>query len=271
MPPGAELSIQGEVDFQTINDRYINLWTSFAKRDQLETARYPIQYPSTMSRGSLLFVGCNPSFRAPENIRPKALTGLPTDMREEDYCRWGGELNPAQYMAAERQYQNSMTKVHVLRDQYFRVLDKVCTGSGMSRWEHIDLFGIRETNQNLVLRMLGIQSIGKDEEEIEAFEISEFAKMQIQITLDAIGLLAPLAIVVISAISSKVLKSYSKQMNMKLTFREDIGTYVMNVGKDPVPVFLAGMLARQRALDVFSRERLIWHIRHAHTLLARES
>ena len=271
LPPGAELSIQGEVDFQTINDRYINLWTSFAKRGQLETTRYPMQYPSKMSRGSLLFVGCNPSFRAPENIKPKTLTGLPTDMREEDYSRWEGELNPAQYMAAERQYQNSITKTHVLRDQYYRILDKVCTGSGMPCWEHIDLFGIRETNQNLVLKMLGIQSIGKDEEEIEVFEISEFAATQIQIALEAISLLAPLAIVVISAISSKVLKSYSKQMKMKLTFREDIGTYVINVGEKPVPVFLAGMLARQRALDVFSRERLIWHIRHAYTLLKKET
>jgi hypothetical protein len=252
-----------EADMVHINDQYIDLWTTFAKHNQPETARYPVQYPSRMKRGSLLFVGCNPSFRAPDNIRSKTLPGLRQDMKEEDYFRWG-QLSPAQFKEAERNFQDRITKDDMLKDQYFRILDKVCTASGMSRWEHIDLFGIRETKQTQVLQMLGIRSIGKDEEEIEEFHISEFAAIQVQIALEAVTLLEPLAVVVISAIASKVLKGYAKKSKLDLTFNDNLGTYIMTVAEKKTPVFLSGMLARQRALDVFSRERLTWHIRFAH-------
>jgi len=191
-------------------------------------------------------------------------------MTEEDFYAWDGELNQQKtFQEAEKRCQLSLSKDEILRDRYFKVLSEVTEASGLPRWEHIDLFAVRETSQKEVIKLLKIQGAGNDEDPSEVFNMSEFAKVQLDIALDAFTLLEPSTIVVISAIASKVLRSYVKQKKLNLEFRKDCGTYMLALGGRRIPLFLSGMLARQHALDVFSRERLGWHIGYAQTFSER--
>ena len=49
-----------------------------------------------------------------------------------------------------------------------------------------------------------------------------------------------------------------KLLNLK--FDKSIGTYLYKYNEKEIPVFISSMLTGQRALDVESRIRLIWHI-----------
>ena len=44
-------------------------------------------------------------------------------------------------------------------------------------------------------------------------------------------------------------------------WKKEIGTYVLTMKNVNCPVFLSGMISGQRALDIFSKERLIWHMK----------
>ncbi len=240
-----------EVDLDQINNRYINLWKKYNKNRDI-TNLYPIQYPPKMKSGSLLFVGCNPSFR--NEIKEKSRTKLDEDMTEESFYRWGN-LDVQKFQLAEKNYFLSLNKEEIIKDGYFKVLEEVTTKAKLPYWEHIDLFAIRETNQKKVKNAL----INKDKN-----DLTEFAQAQIDITLDVIKLLQPKIIVIISAFASHVIKNERK---IDLEPSEDFGTYMMTIGNKKTPIFFSGMLARQHALDIFSRERLEWHIRFVNNLL----
>ena len=87
-------------------------------------------------------------------------------------------------------------------------------------------------------------------------EDSEFLKEQFIISKEIIKELTPRIIVVGNAYVSRLMQ---KKYNCK--FDNEIGTYRIKDFNN-IPIFFSGMFAGQRALDVGSRERLIWHINY---------
>ena len=55
-------------------------------------------------------------------------------------------------------------------------------------------------------------------------------------------------------------KQMKLKLNDKLKWNSKIDTYLFNKS---IPMFFSGMLSGQRALDIGSYERLIWHIKFA--------
>jgi hypothetical protein len=65
-------------------------------------------------------------------------------------------------------------------------------------------------------------------------------------------------VLVANAFAAKIVK-----MQLGLSKVDEDGLYWWPIGEQQVPIFFSGMLSGQRALDVHSRERLVWHMKLA--------
>jgi len=108
------------------------------------------------------------------------------------------------------------------------------------KWSHLDIYFC----------------CNKKQKDLENMEGSEFLTEQFNISKEIIQKLAPKIIVVGNAYASCLMR---KNFNCKLD--NDIGTYRIKELNN-APIFFSGMFTGQRALDVGSRERLIWHIKY---------
>jgi hypothetical protein len=132
--------------------------------------------------------------------------------------------------------------------QYFKKFEDIANKCKME-WTHLDLLFFRETNQNYI-------------DEIFQMEHGvSFIWDQLQISDKLIRKSEPKIIVVCNTKARTFLgKDKHNNQNIWLDYEfkldENIGTYLWN----DIPVFFSGMLSGQRALDIGSYERLIWHI-----------
>lgn len=113
-------------------------------------------------------------------------------------------------------------------------------------WNHIDLFYLRETSQEKLRRSIFLKTR----------VLNKFGRDQMDITRNILERITPKAIVVVNALASNIFKE-----EYKLKFDQYHGCYFTRISGRNVPTFLSSMLSGQRALDIFSRERLGWHIR----------
>jgi len=118
-----------------------------------------------------------------------------------------------------------------------------------NNWEHIDLFFIRETSQKQLKKYIFI----KNEDP------NEFAQRQLDLSKELINLAKPRIIVVINALASRLYKRMGFLDGDKLN--QDRGCYFTLLNDRKVPTLLGGPVSGQRALDVESRKRLIWHVK----------
>lgn len=128
---------------------------------------------------------------------------------------------------------------------YFKPFGDLLDGTA-EMWNHIDLFYLRETSQEKLSKSIFLKT----------GVLNKFGRDQMDITKSILVGLAPKAIVVVNALASNIFKE-----EYKLNFDEYHGCYFTRVSGRNVPTFLTSMLSGQRALDIFSRERLGWHIR----------
>ncbi len=119
-----------------------------------------------------------------------------------------------------------------------------------SEWEHVDLFAVRDASQRSALDLLQPDGV-----------LTELAEAQLAIFDDVLVALRPKVVVVINAMASAIFK---KRAGTRCALNEQHGEHNVSLGAIPVPVFFSGMLTGRRALDVHSRERLVWHVRAAH-------
>lgn len=128
--------------------------------------------------------------------------------------------------------------------QYFKKFQDTSKKTKL-KWTHLDLLFIRETNQ-------------KNIEAIARTEIGwDFCQKQLEISKQIIQETKPKIIVVSNAYARRLFEIY-----FKCSFDNNIGTFriVENEFLNNTPVFFTSMLTGQRALDLGSYERLIWHI-----------
>jgi hypothetical protein len=127
---------------------------------------------------------------------------------------------------------------------YFKPLKDIAGKLHLS-WSHLDIFMLRETSQEKA----------KPKVLDNTNQFTRFGKKQFHLFTKALQKSTPKVIVVINALTSEIIKT-----QLRLKYNSDDGCYYAPDENINAPFFLGSMLSGQRALDIFSRERLIWHI-----------
>lgn len=126
------------------------------------------------------------------------------------------------------------------------------------KWSHLDLLFLKETNQNKIYEIINDKENGG----------LDFIWQQLMISKKIIEESKPKLIVVNNTLARKFLgkdQNNGKENWMDFKFsekiNEDLGTHTFNEGvMKGVPIFFSSMFTGQRALDLGSFERLVWHM-----------
>jgi len=220
---------------EDINMRLINLWETTSSEylnglmpffvDKLESQR-------------VTYVGLNPSFS-----EKGYETGLRDTLYKDINIRDFYSFPKSDHFVLEKalDIERKMMKCY----PYFKPFGDLLDGTA-EMWNHIDLFYLRETSQEKLRRSIFLKTR----------VLNKFGRDQMDITRNILERITPKAIVVVNALASNIFKE-----EYKLKFDQYHGCYFTRISGRNVPTFLSSMLSGQRALDIFSRERLGWHIR----------
>lgn len=197
--------------------------------------RWPMQY-SPLHPGRLLFVGLNPSYsqRAARAGDDTSLHDV-SDLTDIDRIRRCLDAD-ARWRSPEALYP------------YFKPFNEF----GL-QWEHADIFAIRERDQARVRDSLSLQEDGN---------WTPFAERQYQIFESLLASVQPIGVVVVNALGSTLLVNRWRRSN-RLQPAEHAARGLLNTGTQRIPVYFSGMLSGQRAMDRFSRARLVHEVRNA--------
>ena len=134
--------------------------------------------------------------------------------------------------------------------QYFKTFTDISNKCGFDGdFSVADLFAIRCTTQDTLKKLLA-----KDR------HFKQFCEKQFKLFLKIMHQAEPCVIVVCNAYASDWMK---KNLEIGTShFEDSIGTYQISTEYlKNVPIFFSGMLSGRHALDVYSRERLVWQIK----------
>ena len=186
----------------------------------------PLSVSETLDNG-IIFIGINPS------------------LSEIERERLLGSKNASMEFYSLEQESN---KNH----RYFRKFSEIAQEIEMP-WGHLDLLYLRERQQKEIDRIIASRK-GLD-----------FIYRQLMVTKEVMDkILAknePIIFVVNNTLARRFLgkeqhNGVNVWMGYEFEWKDDFGTYFL--GKHPF--FFSSMLTGQRALDIGSYERLIWHI-----------
>lgn len=178
-------------------------------------------------------------------------------------------INPS-YPNEKENFRTSYTKEDVKDHAYFKVFGRMETAWKTHyrrnfTWTHIDALVFRETQQRFIREKLFKAESGPD-----------FIMEQLAVSRELLEYFNPKILVVSNTMAQELLgknkakdNSYGVWMGLEFEFLPKLGTHrIVNSGKlDGTIVFFTSMLSGQRALDLGSRERLIWHIDKAFTYI----
>ena len=211
------------VNYSDINKEIIDLWKEFPNECG---NRIPLLFPPSED-GCILFISFNPSF-------PPALANQnwehPYDIERLF------NINADQVIKQEIKTHNSLP--------YFKPLKDIAGDLNLP-CSHLDIFMLRETKQETATNVCGNEN-----------QLTPFGRRQFDLFIHALQKSSPKVTVVINASASRIIKA---QLN--LSYKSSDGCYYSSDEKINAPFFLAGMLSGQHAMDTFSRERLVWHIK----------
>ncbi len=194
----------------------------------------------------IVFVGMNPSFAqgAVQRIWADAESGIVEGVNP---FVWDTELDEDMLT---RRVEDILRFEKIARAEYapyFRPLQEFAREAGASSHGHIDMFLVRHTTQSDVRAAYG-----------ERFdELTPLAKEQFELFRHTLKSVAPKTVVIVNAGASHL-----AQEGLGLRTANRGRTYLWRELPD-VPFFLSGMLSGQRALDIYSRARLIADVRQA--------
>ena len=224
------------IDTKKINDRIIELWKDQYKGRE-DKVLSPLLYPC-FDQAGVLFIGLNPSFN-------QKFLGTFPDVNFYLSCIDDNRerlLEIENYALKKYSY---FTKIRsIFEDDNFTSLKGL-------RWSHIDLFLVRETNENIVKKEFHITKNKKT-------ALTDFAEKQVNLAFELIDILHPQQIVVVSACASDIIRRYKKITPEN--FDTAAGTYRVSAGGKEIPIFFSGMLSGQHAVDDGTFERLKWQM-----------
>lgn len=250
------------LDVTSVNSKILELWSKTQAPYNLQqsfkdpTLIAPLLYPN-LKTNSILFVGLNPSF---------SLTALSKHHKKSEDEIWD------YYNATNTHNKKGWIKeVEEASENYsyFKKFDPIKNEmnakipDSIFDWEHIDLLLVRKTQQNEMLKQLGLHNIN-DPHDIQDSTMKEFVLTQIDFFRKLLRELYPKIIVVVNAKASRIFKeAFDPKWN------DDAGCYITSVEDRSVQTHLTGMLTGQRALDNESYNSLKWNILHSYKTLKR--
>jgi len=200
-----------------------NIWGKFNEYEFTNIP--PLAIKEVFCENSILFIGLNPSLSNNEFNRLNY-----------------NQVNQLEFYPNHRK----IDKPH----KYFNKFIEISKNT-ILEWDHLDLLYIRETKQSKILDIL------KTKKGID------FIYQQLKITKKIIEHLIeterPKMFVVNNTLSRVFLgKDKNDWLGFNFRWDNEIGTYTYK----NIPFFFSSMLTGQRALDIGSFERLVWHINH---------
>lgn len=195
---------------------------------------------------SVLVVGMNPSFNA---------EWIAKDIgKDEDEVHSLFSLNTNDRdnrLEEIRDFEKGAFKNH----PYFKRVRDLSIECGFEdNWNHLDLFIMRETSQKEALKSVGYKEFKEDESK-KINDLNEYGECQRKLFEYALCELNPKIIIVANTAAAIIVSHYYNKDEMNSSF-------VLNGNIKNTPrVFLSGMLGGQRALDRFSRLRLIKEVK----------
>lgn len=223
---------------ETLRNRYKALFNSFEsllKNHGLYNRGFVYQYDDDEQGCDLLFVGINPSYTEKSE--------------EESFSEYAYGRETA------RSYFKPFQEIH-------EDLKTQLTAEQYRNWTHIDWFVFRETDQELVKKLMkDVEGTG-----------TAFLWEQLQIAKERVNRIAPKVMIVSNALAREFTgknrggepgKEWGVWMDYRFDFDEEFGSWRIN----NVPelkythVLFSSMLSGQRALDLGSRERLVWQVK----------
>ena len=228
---------------RSINYDIINLWKkNFNDNYQ---ALGPIFY-GKFNKECVLFIGCNPSFS--ERGFKKILKDTEYEKIDpKDFFKWKKILDNLEYNVNECIL---IEKIAVKRHDFFKPLKDIAGLLGLP-FQHVDLFLYKQTSQAEFKKRI-----------FKNGNINKFGLDQIAIFRKIISESQPKIIVVANALVAKIIRE--QFMSSISEFDEKNGFHWFSLSKNKkIPIFFSSMITGQRALDIYSRERLVWHIQQA--------
>jgi hypothetical protein len=227
-----------------MNSTNTKIWELWQKHAQsFNEERMPLFYPK-INEDALLFIGVNPSFN--EKGLAAILRGIGIEIFDiNDYFayRSGNNID----LEAFIKQTVEMDRYARETSPYFARFKDLSSHFNVHPWDHIDLFFIRETSQNVLK-----QKVFSNHKNLT---LNSFGRDQLNLSKQMIEASKPKLIVVANALASHI---FQQEYNTNID--GDKGCHFVNFDGKNIPVFLCSMLTRQRALDNFSYERLKWHI-----------
>ncbi len=231
-----------------VNQGIGSLWESWEKT--LKTVdkglRVPLVYPD-LKQDVLLFIGLNPSFSL-RNLRRVVRDTSYSTIDPMEFYRWH---NHGEFIRETERFRE-IEHLARLRLEYFRKFPEIAGSvfaGDTAKWEHIDLFFCRSTNQkDFAKRILRNKAM------------KTFVSAQLDLSKRLVHYIEPKAIIVANALASEVFEEKLKD-EFPLTWDEEYGCHVTMLKDKSISVFLASMLTGQRAMDKGSYKRLKWHIK----------
>jgi len=233
------------MSIERVNSDLRRLWHTHAT--QHPPLWMPLQY-GAIAPGGLIFVGCNPSF-SHQGWSQVLAAHRRASPAQGPHAR----LDPAEVFAWSTRHQfnlenalalEAMAHAHLGYFRWHREVARVCERP----WTNIDLFAWRETTQSALLPLVLRRPF-------KELQLTEFGEAQITVFNQLMALAQPTAVIVCNAFASSLYWTHRR-----VEFDPSVGHYWDETEGRRVPLFLSGMLTGGRALDVFSRQRLLWQV-----------
>ncbi len=234
------------------NKKIWDIWKNFEDITK-PLNRAPLIYPELTS-GGFLCIGMNPSFSKGDNLIETQAYSFEGLSRDEFYSLEIAEKYGVEWAKEELSQQSESFKNHAYFKNFRLIKSQILDPKGI-KFQHVDLFPFRETSQNEMLCYVQHKKTSPKNHP----NFNEIGLALFDAFIEMLEFISPDYIMVNNAEVSHMLLSH-----FGLDYEKDLdqvrGCYYFNIVGESVPVFCSGMLSGQRALDIYSRERLFWHL-----------
>lgn len=221
----------------SINQKILDLWQQTFKPE--DDVLLPLLYPS-LKEDVILFVGLNPSFS--QRGYNSLLRGTAfSHLDPLTFYHWRNRKS------FDLDTELAIGQIGKNNYPYFKKFKDIAAYANLE-WEHVDLFFYRETSQTQFKKRI-----------YDGKRLTNFGEKQLELSKMLILEAKPRVIVVANAFASSL---FQKQFP-DVVFDEKYGYHRTLLGGRSVPIFFASMLTGQRAMDIYSYQRLRWHIKQA--------
>ena len=211
--------------------------------------KIPILYNEfKKGEAQLLFIGLNPSFS--DNIFSSF-----KPINKEFESPWSNKVEYDNFFNSRNIESKDILKIIEVHENsieyypYFNKFKEIAIETNM-KFLHIDLFHCRRTSQKVLIDNL-----------LKYPERDDYIQKSIKILKVLIEQISPKILIIENTATRNFLIDYASFPHVHSIDKKS-GT----PNKDGIPIFYTSMLTGQRALDLGSFNRLIWHINHCLTI-----